>query len=488
MVTISEIGGRFRWEMLATVVNSTVGILLVVILARLLNPDGYGLLFLTLSILGVIQVFADLGLKGSTGRYIAEYKENQIKQVPKIIEVTATVVLVLTFFTSLVIVFRREYIASIIQEPRLSKFLLIGVLFLIFRVVYVYSRVVFQGFELIKKAAIISILYSTSKLIFALLLVYLGFESLGAFIGYTLSAVVTAVASVILLYNEVYKHIDSAPAIESGLTRRILEYSVPMTATRGARILDKKIDILLIGFFLNPATVGYYAVAKQVGSVLKRPARALGFTLGPTFGSETAAGNYQHAARIFEKSITNLLLLYVPASTGLIILSSQVIRHVIGENYIEASLILKLFGIFLIFSIVNQVASPALNYLGKAKIRAVMKTITSAVNLVLNVVLIPRLGPVGAALATVITFGAYTSINFYYIYRELPLEMFSILSDVSKISMISFLMGTAVVVLRPNISSIQGLLLAITMGITIWGILSVLFGLMNTGELKEALL
>jgi len=474
--------------MLATIVNSVASTLLVVALARILDPHSYGLLFLAVSTIGLIQIFADLGLKGSAGRYIAEYKEEDASQVPHIIKVSLFFIIILTTITSLLVLAGNNLLTDFYDEPELAPILFVGVLFLFFTTLYRYTRVVFQGFEHIKMASNVRIVNAVSKLLLGLGFAVLGFGALGVMVGYTLSAVLSSMTGLAVVHFSLTRGIERAPVMESGLTRRILEYSLPLSVTRGARMIDKKVDTILIGFFLNPVSVSYYVIAKQAARILREPANALGFTLGPTFAAETSSGNHEHAARIFEQSLTKTLLLYIPISIGVIFVAQPGIPLIFGEEYSGAAPVLQVFGTYVVFLGVNQIMSTGLNYLGKAKIRAITKVSTATLNLILNVILIPTVGVIGAAAATASTYSLYALLNFYIIQREIPFQMKNVSRDIGTICVISLSMGAVVLALTRFITGIFSLVIVIAIGVLIWGALSAATGMLDVQEVKRALL
>jgi len=129
MSLASRLGDRFRAEFASRIITVVSGAILTVALARLLEPDGYGLLFLAISVLGMFQIFSTLGIPKSCARYISEYKETEPSQIPFIIRSSFLMALIVTGIVSVILLITHEYIAVLIGERDLIPFLLIGVLF-----------------------------------------------------------------------------------------------------------------------------------------------------------------------------------------------------------------------------------------------------------------------------------------------------------------------------------------------------------------------
>ena len=69
--------------------------------------------------------------------------------------------------------------------------------------------------------------------------------------------------------------------------------------------------------------------------------------------------------------------------------------------------------------------------------RALIRACSVASDLVLNLLLVP---PLGAGIATVISYSAYTSINVYYSHRELAFDLGSVGSDPARVAVVALAM------------------------------------------------
>lgn len=487
MSTISRIGSRFRTELLAQIISAGSGALVVIVLARLLEPDGYGLLYLALAFFGTAKLFTKLGVGRSASRYVAEYKEKDPSQVPHILRISFTVILFLVAVVSVTVLAGHRQIATVLGEPELAPLLVVGSLYLIFGTVINYVRKILQGFESIQIAAYVDIIKSTSNVVFAIGLVLIGFGAVGALVGYVISMFLGSVIGLAVIYTRFYQGIDEAVTREEDLFRRIVEYAVPLTATQTADTLDKDIDTVLVGFFLNPLAVSYYVISKQTVNFIKAPVRALGFTITPSLGSEKSKGNVERAARLYETSLVYTLLLYIPAGVGIILIATPLIEIVFGAQYTDAGPVLQVLGIFAILLSITKITSHGLDYLGRARARAIVKGITAVMNVGLNILLIPTIGVIGAAIATVITYSLYTMASLYIMHHELSLRVGYVLRYIALIVAISAVMGAVVFQLVGHIEGWISLFSVVGLGVVIWGLLSILSGLVDYRKVIAAM-
>lgn len=485
MPLVSKLADQFKAEFSGRVVATISSSILVVLLARLLEPDSYGLLFLAISIYGIVKLFSKLGIARSAGRYLAEYRETDAGQIPHILKTSFLLNILTILLTGFILVIGSGYISKLIGEPELRPFLVLGSLFIGFGSLVTYVRLILQGFERVEIASAVHATDRVCRLFLATGFVLLGYDVLGALLGYIISSALVSIGGLLFIYIWFYRDFEQKP-IETGLRHRILRYAIPLTATNTATILDKRIDTVLIGFFLNPASVAYYTAGKQVVQFVKMPMASLGFTLSPMYGSQKASGDSDTAARIYETSLSYGLLLYIPIGAGLILVAEPLVELVFGSEYLDAVPILHVFSLYIVLQSVTELTNTSLDYLGRAKSRAVIQLITSLLNVLLNIILIPSIGIVGAAIATVITHSLYTLSNVYIIHIELGLRIGLLLRNLVYAVAIAVVMSIPVYATIHLSSGLISLFVAIPFGGLIWLILIQLSGLMDVRKVISA--
>lgn len=473
----------FKATLGARLLNNVLNGLLMLLLARvLLSPEEYGLLYLVIAVLGVAQLAAELGLSRSGARYVSEYKETDAGKVPYIIRTTLGIQVALIVLVGGALAAGNEVIASLLDEPEVATLLLVGAALLAFQSLSSYSQTLFQGFSRVSRSAIVQVVEIVTRFVFVVALTVLGFGVVGALVGYLIGALFAAIVGVVMLYRQFYARFDDDGG-ERSLRNRILRYSVPLTASSSANVIDKRVDTVLIGVFLNPLAVSYYVLSKQIVEFVNVPASSLGFSVSPTYGEQKANESLEHAARIYEDTVQYVLLLYVPAAIGIILVAEPAIRLVFGDGYAGAAPVLQILSIYVVFRSISNVTTNSLDYLGRATDRAIAKGVTAVANFLLNVALIPIYGVTGAAAATVVTYGVYTAVNVYIMNVELPLRLSELGRSVGLIGAIAVGMGISVYALVPYVSGIVTLAAVIALGVTIWGSLATVAGLLEPREL-----
>lgn len=478
---LQGVTATFLSRLVTLAINATILLLLTRVF---LDPDEFGLLFLAIAVFAVAVLCSTLGIDKSGARYLAEYREGNPGQIPHIVRVSLLLLAGATGTVVIALVLGSGIIASFFDEPDLEPLLVVGAGYVIARVALGYLGLSFQGFGRVPLSATIDIVRKIGEFVFITLLLLLGFSALGALWGFILGMTAGVLLGIVLLIRQLRRY-PRADAIEPGLRRRIAEYSVPLTATRSANILYKRVDTLMVGFFLSPAAVGFYELAKQVASAVQAPAGSIGFTIAPTFGEHKSAGDLEPVARVYERSFVYVLLLYLPAVAGIVLLAEPGIRYVFGADYTGAAPVLVVFSGFVLFQAIDKITNDSLDYLGRARERAIGKGVTGVLNFGLNLALIPTIGVVGAAVATVISFGLMVSYNLYLIDTELPLDHRRMIRGTAVTAAIAFGMGVVVYALEPFVDGLVTLFLVVaTAGVT-WAALTLLTGMVGIDEILE---
>ncbi|WP_049970226.1 flippase [Haladaptatus cibarius] len=454
------------------------GVLVVILTRFLLTPTEYGLLGSALAVFGVAGLFADLGTSKSAARYVTEYRERDPGQVPHVLRSALRYRLVAIALVFVAFTVFAGTIARIANQPKLAPLLVFGGAYIAVYSLSTFAVVVFQGYNRVLWSAITRATGSVSLVVFVILGVVFVGGAVGAVVGYVLSYALATVVGLGVLYRRFYST-HAVGQREDGLNRRVLRYSIPLTATQGANVLDKYIDTILVGGIAGATAAGYYHLAKTISAFVEAPASSLGFTISPTYGEQKAGNERESAARLYETTFQHVLLLYVPAAAGLILVADPAVTQVFGSGYAEAIPVVQVFAVYTVLQAITLITSDALDYLGRARERAIAKGGTSAANFGLNLLLIPSLGAVGAALATVVTHSVYVLVNLAVVHHELSLSISRLLRHVGFVCAIAAAMSAVVFASLQFVSGLISLVAVVLLGGAVWAGLATASGLLD---------
>ncbi len=165
-------------------------------------------------------------------------------------------------------------------------------------------------------------------------------------------------------------------------------------------ILNSRIDSFLVLAFLKTKQYGLYSVAVNAAELLWYASGAISVAICAHVGSATL----KRAGQLTAKAVRHTLLINIPLA-ALMWSVSWLIPLVYGERFTTAMLPYRIMlpGI-LAYSIASIFSTYFTNQLGKPKFPLLISTISMLIDFGLSVLLVPRWGLVGGALANTLSY------------------------------------------------------------------------------------
>lgn len=254
----------------------------------------------------------------------------------------------------------------------------------------------------------------------------LGFLMLvaGVLLGGGLSALVVAllvaeVCNLILLLRVSGRFVTPVFRIDTVLWRRILRSSVPLGFTGLCVAMTNRLGFLLLERMTSLREVGYYAAAYRITAVLEMFPLLVMSTVYPLM-VQYAARDRRALRALYGKCLLGFMAIGVPIGIGVTVCAPAIVGFLFGAAYADAVPALRVLVWSTVFLYVAITGGNLLIAVGRETVNLGANIVGAAANVILNLLLIPRLGLVGAALATTIGYflilvgivgGSYLAVN-----------------------------------------------------------------------------
>jgi O-antigen/teichoic acid export membrane protein len=184
--------------------------------------------------------------------------------------------------------------------------------------------------------------------------------------------------------------------------------------------LFTQIDSLLIGAYLANSSVAFFQAPMRLITVLQYPGYAIATAVAPRVaGSKRGSADTE----AFNRSVRALIVLMAVTTVVTTVWATPIIRIVLGRGYDSSAGVLRALAPYVFLSGGAALASTALNYLGAARRRVPIAIVTVAVNLVIDLILIPRIGVIGGAVGSDIAYAIYVLAQFGFCVSTLGLRI-----------------------------------------------------------------
>ncbi|OGF48529.1 MAG: hypothetical protein A2231_00055 [Candidatus Firestonebacteria bacterium RIFOXYA2_FULL_40_8] len=403
------------YTFLTRVALAAAALLTGIIIARVLEPAGRGAYSIAILVPVMLYLVGNLGM-GIANVYFSSKKTQDVAAIAGnsiIFSLLASVILFLIF-----IIFNGYF------EPffkGVSPFaVIIGLSALPFYFIYNFFQSLLLGTNRIKEFNMLRLAEGFSLLFLLLIVLLLVKASVPAAIFcWWGSIVLPAVISIIL----VKKQIGIKLAFNSGLFKESLGFGIKGYAANLTQFFNYRLDTFLVNLFLDIVNVGFYSIAVSLAEILWFIPGSVATVLLP----KSSASNEKENNRFTPLVLKTTFLITLVFAAVLYIGGSYFIGLFYTQKFMPAlpALLILIPGT-LIFSVQTVLASDLVGR-GRPGINTIIAVIGLVVTIVLDVLLIPKYGIIGAAWASVFSYGTTSLITLFVFLRVSGVHLVSLL-------------------------------------------------------------
>ncbi|WP_281974574.1 oligosaccharide flippase family protein [Halobacillus litoralis] len=389
------------YNIIRQILNILIGMLIVIIVARFLGPSGQGNYALIILFPNVLGTLLNFGVGVSAAYYIGK-KTYPLSTVYKTNVILAIILSLLSFFIALIILvtFKESIFGGIPLD--LLLLVLITIPFIFFRQ---FLLVIFQGLQDFKPYNAILVLGKLSNLVVVLFLLIVFELSLkGAVIGFIIGEITSVLIAKFILYKNYSLSLRSG-SLSKQYSKDVLIFGIKTHVSNVLAFINYRADIMIISYFLNPASIGLYSVAVNVVERLWVVSQAISTVLFPKISSLESFKERNQLT----SAITRVLLLFsILIGLTLYFSASWLTNILFGNEYASATKVFQLLIPGVVLGSVSKIIANDIAGRGRPELNMYVSFIIVGINIILNIILIPLYGISGAAVATTTSY----SVNF----------------------------------------------------------------------------
>lgn len=198
---------------------------------------------------------------------------------------------------------------------------------------------------------------------------------------------------------------------------------IPFTLLVGTSLLNNQIGILLIGWLSDDEEVAALRVAIQGAQLVLFPLVVANMVIGPHIARTHRDGNQQRLQQLSRQSARGALLVAAPVALPMIFFGTSIVAFVFGIDYVELTVTpLATLATAQLVSVAFGSAGLFLNMSGLERYSLFGLIIALFLNLIFAIILIPNYGATGAALAAAIGLITTNIIHAFNVWRHLKLR------------------------------------------------------------------
>lgn len=220
-----------------------------------------------------------------------------------------------------------------------------------------------------------------------------------------------------ILLQRLPTSVRQATAADTSYTE-LLRQSFPFLLLAGAQVLNYQTDVLMLGFLATPVDVGQYRVSVEFSSGVGAVLVAISTAIAPMLAKLHAKGDLDGLQSVMINAHRLGLIIIILFSSIFFLYGEAVISFFFGDAYLPALGPLMVLLLGRIFYAINVHSGVALSMFGFAWIAMSLTGTSVALNVMMNLILVPVYGTVGAAIATSVTMVLTTTAGQVWLWRH----------------------------------------------------------------------
>lgn len=401
------------WVALSSFIISLFGIITLPALTKNYSADLYGV-WTQIAIIGsLLTPILTLHLGTAAVRFFAG--ENQSQKLSQSFSNMLMPIMILIFIIIFISLIIPDYLSQLLfGSEKYAYFVPLTFIWAGTSALFAFLISFLRSQGKIKNLSIIRLISMFFKVI---ALVFL------ALYGYTLfdiviSQIIIETLFIIAIYLNITKKIGfNFPNLL--YLKGYLLFSIPDIPSGVILWILNAIDRLFIIQYLGLTEAAIYSASYGIGALLSLFYTPISFVLFPFLSRFWVEGNITQVKMYFEYSLKFFLAASIPAAMGLYLLSNTLLTTLTTSEYAVGGMLIFLVALGTIFMGIYQINIYIIYLENKTKWTPIITSISAIINIVLNIVLIPKIGIIGAAISTLISYLLLALIVTIWVQRSL---------------------------------------------------------------------
>jgi O-antigen/teichoic acid export membrane protein len=397
------------------VVGAALTFVFNVVLARLLGAEGAGIYFLALTLTTIAATIGRFGLENTLLRFVSAHAVKQEWNAVKgVFNKSMIFALRVSSGLTILLYLLAPWLAEqAFHKPDLTTPLRLMSLAIVPFTIYWLVAEALKGLKQIRNS---QLLQGTAMPALSCL----GLLAVGSRFGINGAVTVFVVACFLVLgwggwlWRKADPHLPSALPVFPN--RQIYDSCIPLLWVQLVYLALNWASLVFLGIWGTRAEVGVFGAALRTAMLTSFILVSVNSIAAPKFSALYAQGDLAGVASVARQTTWMMTICAAPILL-LFVLAPQSVMAIFGENFSAGGSLLAIMAIGQFVNVVTGSVAYLLIMSGHEKLMRNNTLVVGVLTVVLNLVLIPRFGSTGAALATAISI-SLQNLGMYYLVRK----------------------------------------------------------------------
>jgi O-antigen/teichoic acid export membrane protein len=391
---------------------------------RAFGPGLYGLYILGYAIVTLVSSIFNLGLDDAMVRYTSIYRGKKQPQLLRGLAIFCTALVgVAGMLGAILVLYFTPYIATVRHSSQIVPILLIMIPIIPLTCMQVVWSAGLQGFKAFKWRVITQRLLIPGVLLVLLVPVLIFFHNITSVaIALLLSILFCTLVSLFFFFRQLTGF--SRQTARRYELREWIGFATPNFLTSIIDTVLDSVDTVLLAFFaISNVAIGQYGAAIRIAIFISMPLQSFNTMFSPTIAELYSKGENQKLSAMF-KIVTKWALTFSLPIFWIAVLFAEPLLGISGSGFAPAWPLLIALAIGNLINVGTGSVGYMLLMTGHQKITFLNSLVAIVFNIVLGVILIPRYGAMGVAIATGVALSIVNLMRLLQVYIFLKMTPF----------------------------------------------------------------
>lgn len=394
---------------IGTIVSMSFHFVSFMILTRILPKEELGIFVLILALIQLFSLLSGLGLEITVVKFISG-EDKQKKEVLLPVIVLKTLLLIIF---ALAFYIGGSFTINLFGQEIADYFILIPFIFIAAGLRDLFYNVL-QGLNYFKKYAISQSATAAIRLLLIGLFIYLDELTIANLIYIELYTTVGAV--LLQLFLIPFKNLITFPGIEVYI--RLLKFSIPLYMNNVLTFVYDRVNIFIIGAYLNTASIALYDVASRIPEALKRIYQSFIVVYFPNLSKLFAKDNKEGAVQLINKSLLFSSFALTMITLISFFFAEEIVTLIFSETYRESGFAFALLVVNFYMRALSNLLGYSLVSAGFSSVPVKVNILSSIISVAGSILLIPVVGYIGAVYSLLLMNAVSLYLFSYHLHKR----------------------------------------------------------------------
>lgn len=421
---------------IASVLQGFIGFLLLPLYTRYLSPLDYGVLALVTSFIGILASIITLQIHAGVPRFVIKFQKDENRAKIYFTSIFLLISIILVLSCVIINIFGETIVRIVFSNKNnisYAPFFQIGTLILLPTLLASVGMLLLQTLEYGHKFLLVTIIQVVANLFFGLFFViFLKTGVSGVLWAQFIGAACGLIFTIWFIRDWFKLTLQKLPIQD---IRDSLRYSLPIIPHTLSIYIYMQSNRLILQRYVPLADIGVYSIADTFASILLIIINSANSAYTPIF-LKLAEDNRRRAQDETKKFIEIWWVVIMVIFMGYLLLSGYLVRLMTRPSFYPSIPLIPILAFAYIFRGLYCFNTNSLFFIEKTKYIPVITVTAAVLNVLLNLIFIPKFGIFAAAWITVISYFITFIVSYYFSRKFFPI--FYPWKNMSKIAILLF--------------------------------------------------